>query len=159
MAKKTELTLELARDIARACGKDRFERKGYDAKFNAQSNLTGRTHYADDSTLKFFHARINSCRVAHEGLVFAMVESVAEDMNNSRRGFRFVAFDIFGAVINDRSSTDSLHRKSDKAISDMLTFLESFDVLAHYKDAIGDIADRLKRQAADMAAMCRRIKV
>ena len=157
--KKTELTEETARAIARALNVSRFERTGYDPKAMAQRNLAGKTHYADDDTLRFFHARINHCRTSHEGLILAIVESVAEDYHNTARGFRFVAFDLFGNVLNNRSSTDELHRKSDKAAAEMLAWLESFDVLAHYKAEMTERAERLKRESADLIKAARVIRV
>lgn len=149
------VTEETARNIARALNISRFERCGYDAKATAQRNLSGKTHYVEDDTLKFFHARINSARVAHEGLTFAMVESVAEDFENRARSFRFVAFDLFGTVLNDR---ESKHAKSEKATEEMLAWLESFDVLSHYKAAMSETAARLKRESAAMAKAARAIR-
>lgn len=73
-------------------------------KWNAQRNLHGRTHYVDDDTLRFHHSRILSTHIAGDGLLFALVESCAKDMNNTRRGFRAVVFDIFGTVINRPNS-------------------------------------------------------
>jgi hypothetical protein len=143
---------ELARSIAYACGESRFDRRGYDPKGNAQQNLAGRTHYADDSTLRFFHARINRAWPACEGLVFVLIESVAADPDNRARGFRFVAFDIFGTVINDRAEMENLHKTGEKARHDAESWLESFDVLAHYRGAMTERAARLARQAADMRA-------
>ena len=123
----------------------------------AQRNLSGKTHYADDETLRFFHARINSARTSHEGLIFAMVESVATDSRNTSRGFRFVAFDLLGTVLNDRTHADSTHAKSDKAIGEMLAWLESFDAMAHYKTAMAERAARLKRESAELSKASRAI--
>ena len=114
-ARKTKLTDDTARAIAHAIGTRPFERHGYDAKYSAQRNLDGKTHYADDDTLKFFHARINSCRTECNGLVLILIESAAKDMHNSARGHRFVAFDLFGTVINHRDHVDAMHSKSDGA--------------------------------------------
>lgn len=157
-ARKTKLSDETARTIAHAIGTAPFERRSYDAKFMAQQNLSGKTHYADDDTLKFFHARINHCRTECHGLILVIVESAAKDMHNTSRGHRFVAFDLFGTVINDRDHVDAMRAKSDKAIDDMHAWLESFDVLAHYKGAIAERAARLKRQADDMAKTARGIR-
>lgn len=153
------VNMQTARAISRAIGVSLFERHSYDAKYCAQRNLSGKSHYADDDTLKYFHARINSVKIAHEGLIFAMVESVANDPDNRSRGFRFIAFDLFGTVLNDRNHVDGTHRKSDGAYRDMLEWLDSFDVLAHYKTAMQDRAARLKREADDMNKAARAIRL
>lgn len=159
MAKKTELTKELARAIADTIGQQRFEHRSYHAKWNAQGNLQGRTHYVDDATLKCFHSRVMSARDTDHGLVFAIVESVAKDHQNRSRGFRFVAFDIEGTVINDRASSIDTVSTSAKAEKDMWAFLDSLDVVAHYKKVLEYKADRFKVQAAAMARVAKSLKV
>lgn len=69
-------------------------------KVNAQANLCGRTHYVDDATLHWHKSRIISARVIDRGLLFAIVTSDALDMNNTKRGFRYVVFDVFGNVLS-----------------------------------------------------------
>ena len=146
------VTEESARKLAYACGQSRFESYGYDAKACAQRNLSGRSHYAEDDTLRFFHARILRARPMCSGLVLVLIESVAADMHNRARGFRFVAFDIFGTVLNDRPtlSPETLMRNSDKAQQAADSWIESFDVAAHYRTAIEERAARLDREAAAM---------
>lgn len=159
-AKKTVLDNDNARAIAEALGKTLFERKsGYSAKDNAQRNLDERTHYVSDSTLKSFHSRVMSARDTDHGLVFAIIESVAKDYQNHSRGFRFVAFDIEGTVINDRASATDTVSTSAKAEKDMWAFLDTFDVLAHYKKVMEYKADRYKVQAAHMLRIAKSIKV
>lgn len=68
-------------------------------KANAQDNLGGRTHYVDDDTLRFFHARVLASEVFADGLLFGLIESYAADMNNRTRGFRGVLFDVFGDTV------------------------------------------------------------
>ena len=60
----------------------------------AQRALAGRTHYADDSTLRFFSARINETRQDDNGLWFALRESL--EMPGKGRVHRWCMFDIFG---------------------------------------------------------------
>ena len=145
------ITDELARNIARACQWSRFERYS-DPKHGAQRNLSGRTHYADDDTLRFFHARIVGCSPERAGLVLILVESTALDMNNARRAFRFVAFDLFGSVINDRRDPEAGFRTSDKARQAAADWLASFDVLDHYRQAMAKRADVLECEAAALRA-------
>lgn len=150
---------ETARKISQSLSTSLFSRCSYDAKYCAQRNLSGKSHYVDDDTLKYFHSRIISTRAAHEGLLFGIVESAAKDPDNRSRGFRFVVFDLFGTVLNDRDHADAMHNKSDKASAAMAEWLESFDVLAHYKRAMLERADRLKREAAEMSKAARAIRL
>ena len=69
-------------------------------RINAQRNLLGRTHYADDATLHFHKARILSARATSDGLLFYVIESVAIDYQNTTRGFRPVIFDLCGQVLS-----------------------------------------------------------
>ncbi len=154
--KKTELNDATARTIADALRVARFERAGYVAKAMAQRNLNGRTHYADDDTLKFFHTRINACRTEAHGLLLIMLESTANNFKNTSRSHRFVVFDLFGDVLNAR---DTLRAKSGKAHDDMRDWLASFDVLAHYKQAMAERAERMKRDADAMAKAARAIRI
>lgn len=68
-------------------------------KTNAQRNLSGRTHYVDDQTLRWHKARILSSQCVCNGLLFALIESVATVHDGSKRGFRFVIFDLFGNTV------------------------------------------------------------
>lgn len=150
-----KISNQTAVDISRAIGQSRFDHHSYDAKASAQRNLSGRSHYADDATLRFFHARIQSCRPECNGLVLVLVESVAGDINNRSRGFRFVAFDLFGTVINDRPtlSPETLLKSGDKARAAADAWLEAFDVAAHYRQAMTEQAETLRRRA-DALASC-----
>lgn len=77
-----------------------YETKSYQsAKLNAQLNLESRSHYVDDNTLRFHHARILESRDHDNGLLFSLIESCAMDMRNTNRTFRYVIFDLFGNVI------------------------------------------------------------
>lgn len=161
MTKKTELTRELARNIALALNANIFDRQNSsNPKLNAQANLSGKTHYVDDDALGFFHSRIISTREIDHGLVFLLIESVAADHQNRSRGFRFVAFDLFGTVLNERPSlTSGLCRTSSQAEKQMWAWADEFDTLVHYKHAMTERADQMKHDAAFMAKQARAIKI
>jgi hypothetical protein len=107
-------------------------------KNNAQRNLAGRTHYADDDTLRYFHSRIISARETDGGLLFAIVTSDAKDHENRSRGFRYVIFDIFGtAVERNPSSVDHEYfRTSEKATKAMWEALNALDAVELTRKAI-----------------------
>ena len=82
-----------------------YENSSSYAKVNAQNNLMGRTHYVDDSTLRFHKSRILKAKATVDGLLFYLIESCAADMDNTRRIFRHVIFDITGNTVS-RPSLD-----------------------------------------------------
>ena len=112
----------------------------------AQDQLQGRTHYVDDSTLRFFHARIIGAHDDADGLLFWIVESSAKDSDNTARGFRPVVFDIFGEVVFRLDLSDMM-KTSDKARALYRDWLESYDIKAHYRDALETRARRLEIEA------------
>ncbi len=113
-----------------------YTTKNYSSeKYNAQLNLEGRTHYVDDSSLRFHHARILYTNDYKNGLIFGLIESVALDMNNSRRGFRYVLFDLFGNVVSRVSLEDSF-KTSKAALKAMNEALEALDVEAITKEGL-----------------------
>lgn len=81
-------------------------------KVNAQTNLNGRTHYVETSSLQFHKARILKAKATVDGLLFYIIESCAADPNGYRRIFRYVIFDITGRVI---SRPDLEHGRKNRA--------------------------------------------
>ena len=123
-------------------------------KWNAQRNLSGRTHYVDDDTLRFHKSRIISVTITggvdrRGGLLLALIESVAKDMHNTQRGFRFVVFDVFGTIVS-REDLDGCVSTSEKARKEMWKFLNEFDPIAHTLDAIDQ---QEKQHASEMDQM------
>lgn len=105
------------------------------AKPNAQRNLCGRTHYVDDDTLRWHKSRVISSRVVDNGLLFAIVTSDALAMDNSKRGFRYVIFDLFGDVIS-RVNLDNAYRTSEQATKAMWAVLNGIDAKEITREAI-----------------------
>lgn len=99
-------------------------------KWNAQRNLSGRTHYVDDDTLRFHHARILRTHITDDGLLFALIESVALDPNNHTRGFRHVIFDVFGNTISRSALHDcvSTRKAAEKAMWNALNEISAIQV-------------------------------
>lgn len=76
-----------------------YRQESSDPKSNAQRNLAGRTHYVDDDTLRFHKSHVLSAQHHDDGLLFSIVTSDALNMHNTRRGFHYVIFDLFGHVV------------------------------------------------------------
>lgn len=115
-----------------------FRTEAGDAKANAQRNLAGRTHYVDDDTLRYHKSRVISARHTDGGLLFAIVTSDAKDSNGSKRGFRYVVFDVFGTVVerNPKSVDLEWFTSSERATKGMWAFLNGFDAIEHTRKAI-----------------------
>ena len=119
-------------------------------KFNAQINLEGRTHFATDSSLKYFGSRISSAHETCSGLLFYIIESSFLDYDKTKRGFRYAIFDIFGDAVA-RLPMDDAFRTGDQALKAMYKELTAFDVSEHYKKALSSIAKRKAIEAEDAA--------
>ena len=113
-------------------------------KWNAQRNLSGRTHYVDDDTLRFHKSRVLSSRNTDQGLLFAIVTSDALDMHNTKRGYRYAIFDLFGNVL-DRPKLEDAFRTSQKATDAMWDALNKTDAVAVTLKAM----ERHEKQFAD----------
>jgi hypothetical protein len=131
-----------------------YRTESSDEKTNAQRNLTGRTHYADQDTLRYFKARILVTRITDNGLLFGLVESVALDPNNARRGYRAVVFDVFGTVLT-RSSLEDARKSKAAAVKDLWAAFNSIDAKAHTLKAIEEQRSRAMREFDDLAAKVR----
>ena len=133
-----------------------YDNKSSYPKNNAQLNLEGRSHFATDSALRFFGARINSAHHTASGLLFFIVESSFLDMQKTRRGFRFHLFDIFGQEIGNQE-LDQAVKTSEQARKAGYQFLDNFDLAKHYAQKLEDIARRAKREAQEAQAIAQQI--
>ena len=127
----------IAHDIFKTCP---FESYGYSQKGLAQKNLMGKTHYVDDQTLRYHKSRVLACYApaVYHGTICTIVESCALDIHNTKRGFRFVAFDLGGEVLT-RASLEESYKTSKQATDAMWEWLDDLDVVTHYKDKMRDM--------------------
>ena len=110
-----------------------FSHKSYKPLTNAQLNLSGKTHYVDDSTLRFFRSRVLDSFEVHEGLFFVIRESVSADWNHSARVHRLVMFDLKGKCVYHPSVSDSFHYPS-TAKNEFKRFNDCLNPLAYYRE-------------------------
>jgi len=123
-----------------------YRNESDDPKSNAQRNLCGRTHYVDDDTLRWHKSRVVAARVTDGGLLFAITTTDALDMHNTRRGYRYVIFDVFGNVI-DRLDIESSFRTRDACEQAMWAVLNALDA---EQVTLGGIANAEKHHADEM---------
>lgn len=69
------------------------------AKANAQENLRGRTHFVDDGTLRWHKSRVVYAHSQYGGWLFAVIVTDAMNWENTRRGYRYQVFDVFGTTV------------------------------------------------------------
>jgi hypothetical protein len=122
-----------------------YDSKSYNAKSNAQQNLEGRTHWASNENLKFFGCRISSAHETENGLLFYVIESSFLDFQNTKRGFRYAIFDIFGECVA-RLDVDNAFSTSDQARKAMWKELDGFDTVAHYRSTLENLINRTERE-------------
>lgn len=143
---------EIAQTIAQALDQQQFHSKFLStARANAQAMLTGRTHYVDDSTLRYFNSRITAAQPSTFGLFYRITESCSSNYDGTGRGFRTVLFDLNGQTVY-RPDLDSLHSTSAKAEKAFYAWFESFDPLAYYREELTTHARRAHKRAANLEA-------
>lgn len=126
-----------------------FRDEASDPKFNAQRNLSGKTHYVDEETLRWHKSRVLSCRPLHGGLLLRIACSDALDMNNTKRGFRAVVFDVFGETVS-RPDLEHAAKTKDAAIKQ--SDGETIDLCAHYRAAIARRMEQEQRAVQESQA-------
>lgn len=128
-----------------------YERKSSYPLSDAQQNLSGRTHYVDADTLKYFHARVLETHTTDAGLIFTILESCAGDCENRSRVFRHVIFDVFGTVL-DRPATEASYKSREAARKAMWRALEAIDAVTVTRNAIEAQRCSFDREMADLLA-------
>ena len=114
---------------------DLYRNESANPKWDAQRNLSGRTHYVDDNTLRFHKSRVLQTAVTDGGLLFAIVESYAADYEGTTRLFRPVIFDVFGTVL-ERPSLENGYKTSNQASKAMRAALNGINAKQVTADAI-----------------------
>lgn len=106
---------------------------------DAERNLSGRTHFADPQTLRYFKSRILHSGMTGDRLVYWLIESNRFEPCEPEKNKRFVAFDVFGKQLFKQ---DSWHKTSKAALAEGKQWLVSFDALAHTEAALRAKATR-----------------
>ena len=124
-----------------------FRRERNHARNDAQANLEGRTHYVDPDTLRFHHSRVLTAGTLADGLLYWVGESCSLDWENTRRGYRFVVFDVWGDAV---TRPDLEHCKSTMRAAGREFERVEFDLVAHYRDALARQRSRAAAEAKTM---------
>lgn len=157
---KTDLP-DLAKIVANS-GVDLYRSTTYQSgtpKQKAQRQLKERTHYVDDGTLKGFKARITQAWMSSSGLAFWIMESMPKRHGADERGFRAMAFDVYGNQLGPDTPAREMHATSKAAERAFWAWFNDFDLQAHYKAEITRRADRMVEAATDLRKAARKIKI
>lgn len=150
--------INLAQTLRNKCSVNLFSNCSGDPKRDTQSNLAGRTHWASDDTLKFFHSRIVGRGVLCDGALFFVISSDALDYLNTRRGFRWHLFDAFGSHVAG-PDIENAFKSSDAARKAFWEFFNAFDAEAYYADVLAKRADKLSREAIELKNAARELAI
>lgn len=134
-----------------------YRNESSNPKWNAQRNLSGRTHYVDDDTLRFHKSRVLSARHTDGGLLFAIVTSDAKDYQGRTRGFRYVIFDLFGTIL-DRPELDDAFKTSERATKAMWAALDRIDAKTHTLAAIEKQRAAQARELDELAVQVAKVE-
>lgn len=104
----------------------------------------------DQDTLRWHKSKIISSHVTDGGLLFAIVTSDALNMNNTKRGFRYVIFDVFGTVLA-RTELVNAYGKSEQARKAMWNELNSINAVGATRSAIELAAKHFEEELARLA--------
>lgn len=107
-----------------------YRNEASDPRANAQRNLCGRTYYVDDATLRWHKSRVLRARATSDGLLFWIITSDALDYHNTRRGFRYVIFDVFGNTLArpDLENAFRTHAKCEKEMWQVMNAINAVEV-------------------------------
>jgi len=106
----------------RAYNVDLFQDSSSYPKPRAQRALGGRTHYVDDSTLRFFGARVLRCLIAYNATHCLIQESLAHpELGRVRRN---VLFDVFGTVVGGRETFHKSSKAADREFSELNVYMD-----------------------------------
>jgi len=120
------------------------------AKYEAQRQLSGITHYVDDDTLKYFECRVLEVVFAEDGLTLGLITSQPNPMTRERE-YRAIMFNVFGHVYPaSREYTTCTNKKESlEVLKDLMTNPQQrYAIPLSIKSWIKHSAESHKLQAA-----------
>lgn len=136
--------IETVTETLRNAGISPFRAESCYPDSNAERNLQGRTYFLSPETRRYFKSRVLDAGMTKDGLVFWLVESNRSKPFEAEKNKRFVAFDVFGTVLNER---EDWFKTSAQALKHGRAWLESFDGLEHTRKELLAKATREAEQA------------
>lgn len=102
----------------------KFSDKSYNAKRNAQQNLYGLTHWADDDKLMFFSCHISSAFDAADGLIFCIKYSQDAGGFHGGKEYGAIVFDLHGNRVHELRAESA--KKRDKEANILFKQCETY---------------------------------
>jgi hypothetical protein len=115
----------------------------------AQRALDGRTHYADDATLKGFKCKILRCITSYHGFYCLIQESLPHGSFEGPRERRNVVFDVFGTVVSDSDSWHKSAKSADREYSALCAWIDSQEACDNLTAALRANIAREKRNHSE----------
>lgn len=104
---------------------EKYSQHSYNARYNAQHNLRGRSHFVDEDTLRYFRGRVLNAYASADGRLFVVVHSQRENYDNTNRIFSYAIFDLAGCVVAGRVQSYKTATKARKHCAEMLALLDA----------------------------------
>lgn len=123
------------------------------AKSQVQRHLAGLSHYADDSTLKAFNAKIVECKVTDSGKIMGLIERLPVETFDAPPSYRCVFFSVDGMGLRDDPSISYKTKK--QAIKAFWDKANSLDVDTIYTKALQNL---IKWRENDIATLKEALK-
>ena len=125
----------------------------YNAVDIAHSHLSGKTHYYDESTRRYFSSRVLECFLKFDDLICITRESYLDYDKN--RLTRYVCFDVFGNVVFRASLGDDdtgfkTAKQAEKAYKE---WTSSFNVCQYYTDLLLKMVDKQNKLSVELSAL------
>jgi hypothetical protein len=116
----------------------KYEEYSCNARYNAQHNLRGRSHFVDEDTLRYFRGRVLNAYDSANGRLFVVVHSQIENYDNTNRVYSYAIFDLAGSVVAGRLP----HKTAAKARKECEEMLEQIDADQLTLDALSYLEGR-----------------
>ncbi len=142
-------------ELIRATGNRAYEAQHYgNSSEHCGRQLSGRSHYYDEGTRRYFGARVLDVSTDPDGAMLFTVESVTPP--SGPRLYRMVAFDVYGNVVHrTEHETNGFAgwKTADGARAELRKYRESVNVSGVTAAAIAAKVKAIKREAAELDAV------
>jgi hypothetical protein len=144
MTSNQEKTISKIIDACSALGFYRFECKSSYHDDDAERNLSGKTHYVDPDTMRFFSAK-TLCATHCLNLFYIIEQSQAEGFHGGRVR-KVTVFNIFGTVVEQSEETKSATESKKTFRAYREKYSSARYAIAESKQALRDHIKTMRRQ-------------
>jgi len=142
-------TSERAQNAVRAFGETLYRDETSYPLQRAQRALSGKTHYCDDDTLRYFKSKVLRAMPSYSQLYFIIQESLPYGSFDAPRQRRNIVFDVFGSVVKGREVAYKYAKAADKEYSALVVWMDSQEAHQLVIDTLRARIARDKRRIAE----------